>query len=83
MRIKIKSNVNWNRSGFGFYADRDSIEFKDLGKKKLAYPIKKEVGGNYFLITAEASHDVIREFDRKIRIDEIVLRHLIIKLDEE
>ena len=28
----MKSNVNWNRSGFGFYADRDSIELKDSGK---------------------------------------------------
>ena len=59
------------------------IEFKDLGKKKLAYPIKKEIGGNYFLMTVEASHDVIAEFDRKIRINEDILRHLIIRLDEE
>ncbi len=59
------------------------IEFKDLGKKKLAYPIKKEISGNYFLMNVEASHDVIAEFDRKIRINEKVLRHLVIKLDEE
>lgn len=59
------------------------IEFKDLGKKKLAYPIKKEIGGNYFLMNVEATNDVIAEFDRKIRINENVLRHLVIRLDEE
>ena len=63
--------------------DSKVIDFKDLGKKKLAYPINKEVSGNYFLITAEATREVIAEFDRKIRINENVIRHLIIKLDEE
>ena len=63
--------------------DSKVIEYKDLGKKKLAYPINKEVGGNYFLMTVNASHDVVQEFDRKIRINENVIRHLIIKLDEE
>lgn len=59
------------------------IEFKDLGKKKLAYPIKKEISGNYFLMNVEATHDVIAEFNRKVRINENILRHLVLKLDEE
>lgn len=63
--------------------DSKVIEFKDLGKKKLAYPINKEVGGNYFLMIVEASHDTISEFDRKIKINENIIRHLILKLDEE
>ena len=45
------------------------IEFKELGEKKLAYPIKKEITGYYFLMQA--------------LLDETILRHLIIKLDEE
>ncbi len=59
------------------------IEFKDMGRKKLAYPINKEVSGFYYLITTEASKDVIREFDRKLRINENVLRHLILKKESE
>ena len=46
------------------------IEFKEMGRKKLAYPIKKEVSGYYFVMTVEATH-------------ENVLRHLIIKLEGE
>ena len=58
------------------------IEFKDLGKKKLAYPIKKEVSGAYYLMNVEATKEVIAEFDRKCLINENVLRHLIIKEGE-
>ena len=58
-------------------------EFKELGEKKLAYPIKKEINGYYYVMQVEANNDAITEFDRKIKLDENVLRHLIIKLDEE
>ena len=59
------------------------IEFKDLGRKKLAYPIDKEVGGFYYLMNIEANADTIREFDRKLRINENILRHLILKKESE
>ena len=59
------------------------IEFKELGEKKLAYPIKKEINGYYFLMQVEANKEAISEFDRKALLDESILRHLIIKLDEE
>ncbi len=59
------------------------IEFKEMGRKKLAYPIKKEVSGYYFVMTVEATHETIAEFDRKVSINENVLRHLIIKLEGE
>ena len=59
------------------------IEFKEMGRKKLAYPIKKEVSGYYFVMTVEATHETIAEFDRKVSINENILRHLIIKLEGE
>ena len=59
------------------------IEFKEMGRKKLAYPIKKEVGGYYFVMTVEADHETIAEFDRKVSINENILRHLIIKVEGE
>ncbi len=59
------------------------IEFKDLGRKKLAYPINKEVSGFYYLMTVETSHSIIQEFDRKLRINENILRHLILKKESE
>ncbi len=59
------------------------VEEKELGEKKLAYPIKNELNGYYFVYEVEATKEVIAEFDRKAGLDESVLRHLIIKLDEE
>ena len=55
------------------------IDFKEMGKRKLAYPIKKEVTGTYYVMTVEANHDTIKEFSRKVSINENVLRHLVIK----
>ena len=59
------------------------IEFKDLGRKKLAYPINKEVSGFYYLMNVETTNEIIKEFDRKIRINENILRHLILKKESE
>ena len=59
------------------------IEFKEMGKRKLAYPIKNELTGTYYVMIVEANHGTIKEFDRKILINENVLRHLIIKKEGE
>ena len=59
------------------------IEFKELGEKKLAYPINKETSGYYYVMKVEASIEAINEFNRKSALDETVLRTLVIKLDEE
>lgn len=59
------------------------VETKEMGERKLAYPIKKELNGYYYVLKVEASSDVVSEFDRRASLDETILRHLIIKLDEE
>ncbi len=57
--------------------------FKELGQKELAYPIKKEISGYYFLVNLSASAEAIKEFDRKALIEENLIRHLVINLDKE
>ncbi len=59
------------------------LEFKELGEKKLAYPIKKEISGYYYVMQVEGSHDTVAEFDRKALLNENVLRHLTIRIDED
>ena len=58
------------------------INSKDLGQKKLAYEIKKQVRGYYHLLNVECESKAVKEFDRKALIDERILRHLIIKEEE-
>lgn len=55
------------------------LESKDLGQKKLAYEINKEVRGYYHLLNVECESKAVKEFDRKALIDERIIRHLIIK----
>ncbi len=59
------------------------IEMTEMGRKKLAYPINKELSGFYYVLKVETDHDTIKEFDRKVSINENVLRHLIIKIESE
>jgi len=62
---------------------KGKVQTKDMGKRELAYPIKKEISGFYYVLTVSANHETIAEFDRKARLNENILRHQIIKLDEE
>lgn len=56
---------------------------KELGQKELAYEIKKCKSGFYYLYNIETSDDAsVKEFDRVARIDENVIRHLILNLDK-
>lgn len=59
------------------------VNEKEMGNRKLAYPINKELNGYYYVINVNANNEAIAEFDRKARISENVIRHLIIRLDEE
>lgn len=58
------------------------LNSKDLGQKKLAYEIEKQVRGYYHLLNVECESKAVKEFDRKALIDERILRHLIIKEEE-
>lgn len=49
------------------------------GKKKLAYPIKKEGVGYYFKWTVSLEAGTIATLKRKLDLDENVLRYLLIK----
>lgn len=58
------------------------VEEKEEGQKELAYEIKKYATGYYFLFVVEASNETVAEFDRVAKINENLLRHLIVKVDE-
>lgn len=58
------------------------VEEKSMGQRELAYEVKKFNTGYYFLYVVEASSEVIDEFDRVVRINEKVIRHLIVNAEE-
>ena len=56
---------------------------KELGQKEFAYEIKKMKSGYYYLYNIEtSSSDATKEFERVARIDENVVRHLVLNLED-
>ncbi len=55
---------------------------KAIGQKELAYEIKKFNTGYYFYYEIEANKETIEEFDRVARLNENLLRHLIIRVED-
>ena len=59
------------------------VEAKEMGQRELAYEIKKYKTGYYFYFLIEAdTAEAVKEFDRVARIDENIIRHLILNLDK-
>ena len=63
-------------------AKANVLEEKAMGQRELAYEIKKFTTGYYYLFVVEASKEAEQEFNRVARINENLLRHLIVKVEE-
>lgn len=53
------------------------------GLKKLAYPIKKHTEGYYVVIQFTASPTLPKELDRRLRISDNCIRHIIVTKNEK
>ncbi len=53
------------------------------GMRKLAYPINKKNEGYYVVLEFEAKPELPKELDRRLRISDNVMRHIIINKDEQ
>ena len=59
------------------------IEEKPMTQRELAYEIKKFKTGYYFFYKIEtSSNNAINEFNRVVRINENVIRHLVLKVED-
>ena len=47
------------------------------GKRKLAYPIRKQNEGQYFFFLVEMATDFVTELERNLRFQEPIMRFLI------
>ncbi len=61
-----------------------SVDNVDLwGLRKLAYPIQKKNEGYYAVMTFEAGATLPKELDRRLKISDDVMRHMIVNLDRK
>ncbi|MBR4020884.1 MAG: 30S ribosomal protein S6 [Firmicutes bacterium] len=62
-------------------ADGEIAKVDVWGMRKLAYPINKKNEGYYVVIEFKASTELPKELDRRMRISDNVIRHIIINKD--
>lgn len=53
------------------------------GMRKLAYPIQKKSEGYYVVIEFKAEPTLPKELDRRLKISDNVIRHMIVNKDEK
>jgi len=57
------------------------LKIDNWGVKTLAYPVKKQTKGCYVLVVFDAEAPVISEFERRMRIDDKVIKFQTIYLE--
>ena len=58
-------------------------QLEKLGKKRLAYLVDKFREGSYVLFTIEASGSVVREIERRLRVMDLVIKYLTVRMDDD
>ena len=64
-------------------ADGEVEKVDVWGMRKLAYPIDKKEEGYYVVVEFAGSPSLSKELDRRLRISDNVMRHIIINKDEK
>ena len=58
------------------------VSEKNMGRRELAYEVKGFKNGNYFLLVVEATPEAVSEFDRVANINEDIIRHIVVRVEE-
>ena len=53
------------------------------GRRALAYPIRKQTEGTYVFLQAQLDPGTILELERNLKLDEEVLRYLLLRQDQD
>ncbi|MBV9146135.1 MAG: 30S ribosomal protein S6 [Acidobacteria bacterium] len=76
---KLSSTLEGHATNAG--ATVKSIE--RMGKRRLAYTVRKFADGFYILLTVEADGKAIHEIERRLRVSEPVIKFISVRIDEE
>jgi small subunit ribosomal protein S6 len=53
------------------------------GRRKLAYEIGRHKEGTYVLEVIEGTGELMKEIDRRFKVTDLIIRHLVVRIDEE
>ena len=57
-------------------------EVVNMGRRELAYEVKKFNNGSYFLFKVTGDKEAVKEFDRVANINEDIIRHIVVKRED-
>lgn len=68
----------------GIIAESGEVTNVDVwGVRKFAYPIQKKNEGYYVVVDFNATPDLPKELDRRLKISDNVMRHIIVNKEEK
>jgi small subunit ribosomal protein S6 len=56
---------------------------ENWGRRKLAYDIGRHKEGTYVLDVINGTGDLMKEIDRRLKVFDLVIRHLVVRVDED
>jgi small subunit ribosomal protein S6 len=59
------------------------VRMDDIGRKRMAYQIQKKQEGYYVLFEIEGSGQEIAELERRMRVNDMIIRYITVRVDEE
>jgi small subunit ribosomal protein S6 len=54
-----------------------------LGRRRLAYRVRKQREGFYVLFQLQGSGDTVKEFERRLKVIDSVIKYLSVRIDED
>jgi ribosomal protein S6 len=58
------------------------VRVDDMGRRPLAYEIKRKKEGYYVLFEIEGSGKEIAELERRMRVNDLIMRYITVRVDE-
>lgn len=55
----------------------------EMGSRRLAYEIEDYRDGYYVVVNFKGDEQAVNEFDRQAKFSDDIIRHMIVRLDEE
>ena len=59
------------------------VRMDNVGIRTLAYPIQKKTEGHYVLFEINGSGQEIAELERRMRVNDMVMRYITVRVDED
>jgi small subunit ribosomal protein S6 len=75
--------INTQVEGFVTAGGGKVEKAEKLGKRRLAYLVNKFREGSYVLFTVNATGEIIKEIERRLRVMDQVIKYITVRLDED